>query len=43
MIRFTKVIVDNKLIYQGGSYNNIKHGHWIDNWLNKPKITFFIK
>ena len=40
MIRFTKVIVDNKLIYQGGSYNNLQIGYW--RWSTSNKVVFII-
>lgn len=40
MIRFTKVMVDNKLIYQGGYYNNSQIGYW--RWSTSNKVVFRI-
>ena len=34
---------DGSIWYKGQYVNGFKHGHWIDNWLNKNKITFYLK
>ena len=35
---------DNGNVYIKGIYiNDVKYGYWIDNWINKPEITFYLK
>ena len=34
---------NNELSFKGQYVNGIIHGYWIQNWIDKPEITFHIK
>ena len=33
----------DKFLYKGKYINDLKHGYWLENWIYKSKVRFYIK
>ena len=34
---------NGNLYYKGQYINDLKHGYWLENWIYKSKVRFYIK